>query len=89
VAGRSEKSFEVDGVLYSHIMDPRRGKPVQGVLSVAVVTATGTDGDALDDALFVMGAEKSRAYLKKYPRAEAYFLLADRRHGWQTVHVKN
>jgi thiamine biosynthesis lipoprotein len=88
VAGRSEKSFEVDGVLYSHIMDPRRGKPVQGVLSVAVVTPTGTDGDALDDALFVMGVEKSRAYLKRYPRADAHFLLPDRLHGWRMVSLR-
>jgi thiamine biosynthesis lipoprotein len=89
VAGQSEKSFEADGVLYSHIMDPQTGKPVQGVLSVAVVAKTGTDGDALDDALFVMGVEKSRTYLKRYPRTEAYFMLPDRHHRWRTVRVKN
>jgi len=36
---------------------------VQGILTVAVITKTGTEGDALDDALFVLGPEKSRAYL--------------------------
>jgi thiamine biosynthesis lipoprotein len=36
IAGRSEKFFESGGVTYSHIMDPRSGWPVQGVLSVAV-----------------------------------------------------
>ena len=30
VAGSSEKSFEAGGVTYSHIMDPRTGRPVQG-----------------------------------------------------------
>ena len=30
VAGRSEKSFESGGVRYSHIMDPRTGRPVPG-----------------------------------------------------------
>ena len=43
------------GLRYSHIMDPRTGSPVQGVLGVAVLTNTGTDGDALDDAFFVLG----------------------------------
>ena len=38
-------------------MDPRTGRPVQGVLSVAVLTATATDGDALDNVLFVQGPE--------------------------------
>src|SRR5258708_26527715 len=52
VAGSSEKSFESGGVRYSHIMDPRTGRPVQGVLSVAVLASSGTAGDALDAAFF-------------------------------------
>jgi thiamine biosynthesis lipoprotein len=85
VAGRSEKSFEVGGVQYSHIMDPRSRRPVQGVLSVAVVTDTGTNGDALDDALFVLGVEKSRTYLTKYPGTDASFMVPDRSRGWRLV----
>src|SRR5207244_3003548 len=67
VSGRAEKSFERDGVVYSHIMDPRTARPVQGILGVAVLTSTGTSGDALDDALFVQGVEGSRAYLQPLP----------------------
>jgi thiamine biosynthesis lipoprotein len=85
VAGRSEKSFESGGVRYSHIMDPRTGRPVQGVLSVAVLTGNGTEGDALDDAFFVMGLERSRAYLKKLPGTEALFFLPDVKRGWTMV----
>ena len=85
VAGRSEKWFESGGVRYSHIMDPRTGWPVQGVLSVAVLTSTGTAGDALDDALFVMGPERSRVYLKKRPGTEALFFLPDAKRGWKMV----
>jgi len=76
VAGSSEKSFDTGGVTYSHIMDPRTGKPVQGVLSVAVLTSSGTAGDALDNALFVLGLEDSRAYLHKLPDTEAFFWLS-------------
>src|SRR4029450_10799868 len=46
--GRYEKSFEKDGVSYTHIMDPRAGRPAQGMLSVAVLAPSGTAGDALD-----------------------------------------
>jgi thiamine biosynthesis lipoprotein len=73
MAGRSAKSFEVDGVLYSHIMDPKTGRPVQGVVAVAVTSRTGTEGDALDDALFVMGVERSRGYLQHFPNSTAWF----------------
>src|SRR5688572_21784324 len=49
VAGSTEKSFESGGVTYSHIMDPRTGKPVLGITSVAVLANNGTEGDALDN----------------------------------------
>jgi thiamine biosynthesis lipoprotein len=75
VAGTSEKSFEAGGVTYSHIMDPRAGRPVQGVLSVAVLASSGTAGDALDDAFFVLGPEGSRAYLSRLRDTEAFFFL--------------
>ena len=85
VAGRSEKSFESGGVRYSHIMDPRTGRPVQGVLSVAVLASTGIAGDALDDAFFVMGPERSRAYLNTLAGTEAFFFLPDAKRGWKIV----
>ena len=86
VAGTSEKFFEAGGVRYSHIMDPRTGRPVQGVLSVAVLTSSGAAGDALDDALFVLGVERSRAYLKRSRNTEALFFLPNATHGWTMVH---
>jgi thiamine biosynthesis lipoprotein len=85
VAGRSEKSFEFDGVRYSHIMDPRTGRPVQGMLSVVVLAWTGTAGDALDDALFVLGAEGSRRLMKTLPGTEAFFFLPAGS-AWTMVH---
>jgi thiamine biosynthesis lipoprotein len=86
VAGGSEKSFESSGVTYSHIMDPHTGRPVQGMLSVAVIASSGTAGDALDDAFFVMGAEGSRAYLEKLPDTEAFFFVEDAPRAWKVIH---
>jgi thiamine biosynthesis lipoprotein len=86
VAGSSEKSFESGGVRYSHIMDPRTGRPVQGILSVAVLASTGTAGDALDNAFFVLGPEHSREYLKKLPGAEVMFFVAGTPRAWTMIH---
>ena len=85
VAGSSEKSFEAGGITYSHIMDPRSGRPVQGVLTVAVLADSGTAGDALDDAFFVLGPEASRAYLQRLPGTEAMFFLPTATRGWALV----
>jgi thiamine biosynthesis lipoprotein len=88
ISGSYEKSFEKDGVTYSHIMDPREGRPVQGMLSVVVLTGTGTAGDALDDAFFVEGVERSRAYLKRLPGTEAFFFLPAPPRRWRLVHLQ-
>jgi FAD:protein FMN transferase len=88
IAGRSEKWFESEGVRYSHIMDPRTGRPAQGMLSVAVLAGSGTAGDALDDAFFVLGPERSRGMLQRLTATEAWFFLpADGGH-WRMVHER-
>jgi FAD:protein FMN transferase len=63
VAGGYARAFVKDGVTYAHIMDPRTGRPVSGVLSVAVLSGSATDGDALDNVLFVQGLERARAFV--------------------------
>jgi FAD:protein FMN transferase len=85
VAGSSEKSFESGGVRYSHIMNPRTGRPVQGILSVAVLASSGTAGDALDDALFVLGPVHSGEYLKRLPGIDVSFFLPDASRGWTVI----
>jgi thiamine biosynthesis lipoprotein len=87
VAGGYERFFERDDVTYSHIMDPRTGRPVQGVLSVAVLTGSATAGDALDDVLFVLGLEKGRSHVVRVPATEALVFLPRRGGGWKLVRV--
>lgn len=87
ISGSYENSFRSEGVTYSHIMDPRSGHPVQGLLSVAVVAGTGMEGDALDNALFVMGPAKAQGYLKRYPRVQAYYFLPVEKKGWKVLSV--
>jgi FAD:protein FMN transferase len=89
VAGSSEKSFEADGVTYSHIMDPRTGRPAQGVLSVAVLARTGTAGDALDNAFFVLGPDGSRDYLSRLPETEVFFFVPDSGRRWTLVNLRD
>jgi len=60
---------------------------VQGILLVAVLTSTGTAGDALDDALFVQGVERSRAYLRRLPATEAIFFLPEDGRPWKMVRL--
>ena len=85
VAGGYERFFEKGGLTYSHIMDPRTGRPVQGMLSVAVLSANATDGDALDDVLLVQGASNAGAFLRSRLATEALFFLPAGKAGWKLV----
>jgi thiamine biosynthesis lipoprotein len=87
VSGNYEKFFKVRGVTYSHIMDPRTGRPVENMLSIAVITQNGTDGDALDNAFYVQGAEKGKAILPLYPGLEVFFFLPDGDKAWKMVRL--
>jgi FAD:protein FMN transferase len=87
VSGSYEKFFEFNGARYSHVMDPRTGRPVQGVLSVAVITDDGTSGDALDNVFYVFGAERSRAWLSKFSVSEVIFFLPDHGGKWKIVRI--
>jgi thiamine biosynthesis lipoprotein len=75
VSGGYARAFVKDGVTYSHIMDPRTGRPVSGVLSVAVLSASATDGDALDNVLFVQGLARGRAFVSRRASSAATEVL--------------
>lgn len=75
VSGDIEKFFELDGKIYSHIMDPRSGMPVEGRLMTAVISPSATKGDALSTFFLVEGVEKSRAYLEHHSDLMAIFYL--------------
>ncbi len=89
VSGSYEKFFELAGVRYSHIMDPRTGAPVQGVISVAVITRTGTAGDALDNVFYVLGVEESRGRLKKFAAEDVIFFLPQQINQWRMLRLQS
>jgi thiamine biosynthesis lipoprotein len=73
-SGDYEKYFEVDGIRYHHIIDPRTGFPARGTRSVTVITPDATLADALSTALFVMGPEQAIQLVNKLPDVEALII---------------
>lgn len=75
----SQNSFRKDGVLYFPLLNPKTGYPQNnGLLSVTVVSPEGALSDALANACFVLGREKSADLLQKY-KAQAIFVDSARR----------
>ena len=60
-------------VIYSHVLDPRTGRPVthRGV-SVSIIAKTAMRADALATALMVMGPKKGLEFAEKHGLAAAF-----------------
>lgn len=69
-----KRTIEVRGHRYGHLIDPRTGRPVEGLASVTVYAPNGLVADILSTALFVLGAEEGRALVEGREEAEAIFV---------------
>jgi thiamine biosynthesis lipoprotein len=58
-SGDAEQFIEIDGVRYSHIVDPRSGQALTGRRSATVVAPNGTMSDALATAVSVLDAPRA------------------------------
>lgn len=54
-SGNYEKFVVIDGIKYSHTIDPKTGFPVRGIKSATVICSTAELADALTTPLMVMG----------------------------------
>jgi thiamine biosynthesis lipoprotein len=76
-SGDYRNFFEVDGIRYSHVIDPRTGYPVSnGVVSVSIVADNCTLADGLATAVMVMGAEKGLELLDRLIGVEGLIVVA-------------
>ncbi len=78
-SGSYEQSFEQDGRIYHHILDPKTGYPSDNeVVSVTIVSESGLLSDALSTACFVLGVEKGSELADEYG-AKTVFVTKDKK----------
>lgn len=73
----SEKTFEVDGRRFSHILDPRTGEALPPRGSVSVIAREALTADILSTALYVMGEDDGLRWADAN-RVSAIFITPDR-----------
>lgn len=83
-SGNYEKYVEFNGVLYSHIIDPRTGYPSSGILSASIFTANAELADALATSVFVMGVEVGLDFINQLKGVECIIVDKDNK-----LHISN
>ena len=85
-SGKYEQFVAKDGKTYGHIMDPRTGRPAEGLISVTVISRSAYTCDTWDTPLFVLGA--ARAKTKAHERSDFAAILVEPGEGADTVWVE-
>jgi len=83
-SGNLRQSFTHGGVRYGHLLDPRTGRPAQGMLGATVVSSSAARADALSTAFFVMGVDDARHLCAR--NHEASVLFSEGEAGQMAVH---
>jgi len=78
-SGDYRRGFDVHGVHYSHIIDPRTGEPAESVLSSTVIASDPSTAGALATAFSVMSPEQSTAVAKAMKNVDYLLVMRDGR----------
>jgi len=76
-AGDSEQFVEIDGTRYSHILDPKTGRPLTERIAVSVIAPGGLEADGLDTTICVLGATRGVELMKRHDKATALIVTKD------------
>jgi len=77
-SGNYERFFILDGVRYHHLLNPKKGWPVnEGLDSVTILSKSSATGDALSTACYVLGQEKGLELIKQFSGIDAIFIASD------------
>jgi thiamine biosynthesis lipoprotein len=77
-SGIYERFFEVDGIIYHHIIDPNTGMPVKSdVVSATVVAESALTGEGLSTIAVLIGSERAREVFELFPQATGMVLVLE------------
>jgi len=88
-SGDYKRGFTINGRSYSHIVDPRTGKPVNGVAAATVVSKDASTAGALATAFNILQPEECKALVAAHPGTEYLLITRDGTHiesdGWKSL----
>lgn len=76
-AGDTERFVIIDGVRYSHILDPKTGLGLTRRIGCSVLSPSGTVADWVDDAACILGPERGLQLIDSIPGAAGRIVTLD------------
>ena len=77
-SGNYRKFYVVDGVKYSHTIDPRSGYPARNnLLSATIVAPDATSADAVATWCMVIGLDKAKELISSRPDLEGFLIFSE------------
>lgn len=71
-SGDTEQFVVIDGIQYSHIVDPRTGRATTDRVQATVIAPDGLTSDPLATACTVLGEQGAKELLRKFPGTQLY-----------------
>jgi len=81
-SGNYKQGFQINGVNYSHIFDPKTGYPVQEIVHSSVIHENAVTAGALATAMNILTKEESRDLADRFDQSA--YLLIDQQNNFST-----
>jgi FAD:protein FMN transferase len=79
-SGDTEQFIEINGVRYSHIVDPATGLGLTRRIQATVIGPNATTTDSLDTTVSVLGVQRGLALVESFPKTAAVVVTKDNGH---------
>jgi thiamine biosynthesis lipoprotein len=76
-SGATHQHFAYNDRKFGHVLDPRTGRPAEGVALAVAIAPTAACADALATAFYVLGIDRTEQYCVEHPEVSAMILLDD------------
>jgi len=87
-SGDAYQFVEIDGIRYSHIIDPKTGIGLTTTSSVTIIAPDGITADSYASAASILGPKKGIAFIERHKNTEAW-IVHQSQTGDVTVHASS
>jgi thiamine biosynthesis lipoprotein len=76
-SGDTEQFIEIDGVRYSHVVDPSTGLGLTRRIQATVIGPDATTSDSLDTTVSLLGVQRGLDLIRSWPHTSAMIVTRD------------